>query len=1255
MTIQTVQISNTFNEFRETTNLVIDEVNKLGDGTGNLVIDTIIANTFVGVSSDLNIVGDTGNDVVSLTTDSLVFSGANGISTSVTSGSNTVIVNLNNTGVSANTYGSASKVPIITVDAQGRITAASNVNVAGVSNFQYYSSNANFVINTADGGSFPASIGQDLGTSANVTFQDLTVTGNVVFTGNVVSVTANNLVVEDNIIQLAKNNVTDVVDIGFVGHYFDGANVHAGLFRDATDSTWKLFQNYPIEPGANTNIDTSNADFEFASIKAHNIEANGIFVGSGSELTNLNASNVSSGTLSSARLATSGVAAGTYGSTSQVPVIVVDDKGRITSASNVSISSSMTVAGNTGNDVISFATETLRIVGTNGISTSVSSGSNTITINLDSTSTKIAANTLVYTFNNPNLYEDTNTSAPGDHFGYTPYLTNSYIMIPALYEANFEDDILERVGLYIYDADSKKLINFFAPDTSSVYYYYYQYGVAKDNYLLVPEVNTKTVHVYNITEGKLLHKLGSPSSYNTGTNDQFGLPDIYGGYRNIAVYDDYAIIGAPLDGSFEGAAYIFNYKTGQLLYSFFNPNALGSGSDRFGNSVGIYGDLIIVGATLDDPSTSSAGTAYVFNYKTNTLLHTKSLPGGGTANNKYFGKGVAIGKKYFAISTPNYDITYTGLVCIYDNATGNLVKQLTATDANINLNSFGASIEMRDNYLFISGYKSSVVYNIDNDTFYKLASGASNDQSYISVNDNYLLLSYSSDTTTFPRVGRGSLYSWKDIKTTSFSNTAIKDVEKIEFSFGKTLDKNNSVFNLPNISTKYAPTELVHRISSPESITSNFFGKKTALTNKYIIASSNSTANTGNVHVYDLKSGTLKYFLTNPNPVGSTANDAFGSTLAADDTYLAVGSFEDDVANTDSGKVYVYQIDTGGLLYTLNNPTANGTSANDFFGTSGLVLANNFIAVGAHGEANTIYSNTGIVYVYSIPTFTSNIINTATRIIYNPEHANNDYFGSSIATDGRFITVGAYNKTVSSNTGAGKAYVFELSTGSLVNKLLPDSSNTNDYFGYSIAMDDEFIAVGAYNKNNGANTAVGNVYIYRTKYISFGSNNVIRHVVTNPNLLYFSANDKFGFSVSLNNRKLAVNAVGERGNGGGYANSGIIYLYDVDFDSCNLVNVIYPDDWPGGIEDEFGYNIASNRNYIVTTAEFDSPNADVGRIYVYATRPVRDMQIPELSQVERITLADGTQITSTTAVTTSNINKYAAGSYLYLSSNFGGF
>ena len=79
-------------------------------------------------------------------------------------------------------------------------------------------------------------------------------------------------------------------------------------------------------------------------------------------------------------LATSGVTAGTYGSATLIPTITVDTYGRVTSASNNSISTTINLVANTGSGTVSGG-GTLAVNGTNSIVTSVSSGTYTITNN----------------------------------------------------------------------------------------------------------------------------------------------------------------------------------------------------------------------------------------------------------------------------------------------------------------------------------------------------------------------------------------------------------------------------------------------------------------------------------------------------------------------------------------------------------------------------------------------------------------------------------------------------------------------------------------------------------------------------------------------------------------------------------------------------------------------------------------------------------------------------------------------------------
>lgn len=110
-------------------------------------------------------------------------------------------------------------------------------------------------------------------TSNNATISnDLTVQGNLSVEGTLTTIDTVNLVVEDPLLKLAKNQSSanasgDTVDIGLYGAYANATNtLYSGFFRDTGDGYWKLFQDLTAEP--TTTVDTTDGSYVQGTLSA---------------------------------------------------------------------------------------------------------------------------------------------------------------------------------------------------------------------------------------------------------------------------------------------------------------------------------------------------------------------------------------------------------------------------------------------------------------------------------------------------------------------------------------------------------------------------------------------------------------------------------------------------------------------------------------------------------------------------------------------------------------------------------------------------------------------------------------------------------------------------------------------------------------------------------------------------------------------------------------------------------------------------
>jgi hypothetical protein len=296
-TDQTITGNKTFNGVT-----IVSAPTANGHAATKLYVDDLVSNinsNISNVATSFTVAGDSGSSqTITSGVDTLTISGGIGL-TSTASSTDTITLDLDNTAVTANSYGAANTVPTFTVDAQGRLTAAadtviaitsSNLDNTAVTAGSYGAANsvATFTVDakgrlTAAGNSAISITGSqisDLGTAAvtsitgtnneitvlgtgsgpytgavtiglpdNVTIANtLTVTGDLIVNGNTTTLNTSTLVVEDKNIVLANSASPSDAAADGAGITVLGATDKTFNWVDATDA-WTSSENMNLVAG----------------------------------------------------------------------------------------------------------------------------------------------------------------------------------------------------------------------------------------------------------------------------------------------------------------------------------------------------------------------------------------------------------------------------------------------------------------------------------------------------------------------------------------------------------------------------------------------------------------------------------------------------------------------------------------------------------------------------------------------------------------------------------------------------------------------------------------------------------------------------------------------------------------------------------------------------------------------------------------------------------------------------------------------
>ncbi len=304
----------------------------------------------------------------------------------------------------------------------------------------------------------------------------------------------------------------------------------------------------------------------------------------------------------------------------------------------------------------------------------------------------------------------------------------------------------------------------------------------------------------------------------------------------------------------------------------------------------------------------------------------------------------------------------------------------------------------------------------------------------------------------------------------------------------------------------------LHRLIPAGSYRNQFFGDAVDIHNGVIAISAANDSPAGAVYLFDAATGEQLRVIVPPDPANQLR---FGVGLSLTDDYLLVCASGD---NAFTGSVYVYDLETGDFLRKIR--TEDGERIFSYIDAEG-----DTAIVGAPADATKGFS-AGALYVFDIPT------GTQLRKITCDESVAGDLFGISVALEGTTAIVGAYGRD-DQGAESGAAYLYDITNGALLAKLLPTDGRADHRFGYDVALAGDTALVGA-SIDQPAGFLNGVAYTFNTRTAA----QLERYDAINPRLT-----TGFGHAVALSPGYVVV---GSRFHDHPLlgANIGAVYLFD---------------------------------------------------------------------------------------------------------------
>ncbi len=530
--------------------------------------------------------------------------------------------------------------------------------------------------------------------------------------------------------------------------------------------------------------------------------------------------------------------------------------------------------------------------------------------------------------------------------------------------------------------------------------------------------------------------------------------------------------------------------------------------DRFGLSIAISGSKVLVGAPEARIGNSIRGAAFFYDLESatpTTPLHRIDPPAADSSAE--YGSSVSISGSRFAVAAPGQSFpsggSRPGAAYVYSAQAGappSLLLYLTDPNPQINPG-FGNSVAINHERVIV-GAPADASASTGAGAAYGYDLNSSEASTPVAVYDhpspennhyfgyglaavgNFLAVGTPGDDEAFNNSGSVNLFDLDSTFPPAVAHRLVRSSGDPYGFFGNALassgnrivvrsnDSTGSRLALYDLSSPSFPNPVRYVSRSADSLYS-MYGNTLAFSGDRV-ASGSPLKSGGSVFVFDVtKPLTAEFAFTIQNPSG-IFGDMFGSALALEGKFLAVGAINDSNFGVRAGSVHLYDLDRPYKTTPVAALGPNPVATQARFGSS-LAIKGSWLFVGATYS----FASPPTVARVEIYNLEQPQPSTPIAVIQSPSGKPGDDFGSALAVNSNRLIVGAARDSAAARN-SGSIYTYDISTPSapvLLSELKHPRAVANANLGTSLALVGERFASGA-PYESGEQEYRGAVYVF---------------------------------------------------------------------------------------------------------------------------------------------------------------------------------